>query len=451
MINQTFIRRFLFSFITIILSLISFQSARAAVAPEENHYETKETMTGRYSDVMKDEVNMDPKFYSYYKKCKNMVRDPRVLTMLDTLYQRAEKAGDKRTMAAALTQKAMHFYYTRGNQDSLRKYTRDVQKFSYENELPVYYYWIWMKYAENYVNKRQYSLATVELDAMEKEAREENCIEGIIDSYLVMARIYYLKKNYDMAVDMQQKAIDMVLSNEENYKFFMSEYYSNMGAYLTADERYAEAKKALEKGESLARTEHQRVLNLHHRASLYEAIKDKQKLEETIERIRQTNDSQTDRTLTLSQLKLADLNQDHTQMANLLEYAHGNQYIDEDLYLVQMAKALSHLPGKEREAINFYDRYVDFTDSLNLSDMEGRLEQFSTILKLQNNAIEKKQVEMNMETEKNKSLMICLGACVVLAIFLIVLLFRQMNRRTTALRNQEDFKAEADNNIEKEL
>lgn len=451
MINQTYIRRFLFSFIAITVSLISIQSARAASAPEENQTHAKETLTGSYSNVIKDEVNMDPKFYSYYKKCKNMVRDPRVLPMLDTLYQRAEKAGDKRTMAAAMSQKAMHYYYTRGNQDSLRKYTREVQKFSYENDLPIYYYWIWMKYAENFVNQRQYTLATVELDALEKEAREENCIEGIIDSYLVMARIYYLKKNYDMAVDMQQKAIDMVLSNEDNYKFFMSEYYSNMGAYLTANEKYAEAKKALEKGESLARTEHQRVLNLHHWGSLYENIKDKQKLEETIERIRQTNDYQTDRTLTLSLLKLADLNRNYSQIAELLEYAHGKRYIDQDLYLLQMAKALSHLPGKERESINFYDRYIDFTDSLNLSDMEGRLEQFSTVLNLQNNAIEKKQVEMNMEAEKNKSLMICLGACVALAIFLLVLLFRQMNRRAAALKNQEEFKAEADNDIEKEL
>ena len=151
---------------------------------------------------------MDSTLYSYYQKCEKAAKTPQILTMADTLFHMAEKLGDKRTQAAALCHKANYFYYAQESQDSLRKYVKEVQSFAKATKQPKYYYWIWQRYVENYIKRRQFNLALLELEAMQKEALSEDYKLGLISCYKLMALIYNSKNNTSLAFQYQKEALD---------------------------------------------------------------------------------------------------------------------------------------------------------------------------------------------------------------------------------------------------
>lgn len=428
----------LISFISaLILIIIPLQTVSAQNASADKNSDIVPPVAApspKEASVTTDMVDMKPEFYKEYKKCIDHIREPQVLNMLDELNKKAVKANDKLTQVCVLCQKAMHYYFTEASHDSLREATKRVQKFAYENKMPRYYFWIWMRYAEYYVKMRQYNLALIELDAMEKEARELDCPEGIIDAYRVMARIYYIKKNHALAKELLQKAINMVLEYKDAERFDLSDMYSRLAAYQIENKEYFAARQSLDKAAAEVRTSHQRLMMLKQWASLYMALKDKEKLKETLAQIRKIDDYQTEYVLTHTELDLASLQKDYALLERLLPVMREKRYIAEDDYLRKMAETLSNIPGKEKESLEFYKRYTVFCDSLNLNESNGRVEEFSAILNVQKSVLDNKQVEVNMEAEKTKSLLICLSGCAVLVLILLIILYLQMKRSASLAR-----------------
>ena len=58
--------------------------------------------------------------------------------------------------------------------DSLRYYSEEVKHFARQTGQPKYYYWIWGRYIEGYIIKKQFNLALLELKTMQEEATKEN-------------------------------------------------------------------------------------------------------------------------------------------------------------------------------------------------------------------------------------------------------------------------------------
>ena len=157
-----------------------------------------------------NQFNMDSTLFVYYQRCERISRTPGILQAADTLFRMAEKLGDKRTQAAALCHKASYFYFCGMDMDSLRYYSEEVKRFARQTGQPKYYYWIWGRYIEGFIIKKQFNLALLELKAMQEEAIKENYMPGLISCYKSMRNVYSLKNNVQLAYEYQKKVVELI-------------------------------------------------------------------------------------------------------------------------------------------------------------------------------------------------------------------------------------------------
>lgn len=370
-----------------------------------------------------DSVDMDPALYQYYKKCNRELRNPKVLRMLDTLYTRAGKLDDRRTQAAALCQKAMHYYYTNGNHDSLRMHTLAVQKFAKETGQSRYYYWIWMRYADDYIRRYQYNLALLELQAMRKEATESHDYEGIADSYKAMARLYHTKGNHAMGSDLMKKAIELIESGKVD-GYNRSNTYLRMANFLIEDGKPEEGRKWIEKARHYLRSDAHKVTYYNLLCRYGSATGNRKIMTDAIAELEKIDDRRKDDTMDRNLYSLAMLDKNYAKALLINDTMIGKGIVDEKEHLLNRARIYARMPGRERESIESYERYVTLADSIDRLESKGSLEEFTTILNLSKANIEKKDMEIKLTNDKYKAMMICLLGCAVLVAIMFVIMFR---------------------------
>lgn len=128
--------------------------------------------------------------------------------MSDTLRQYAVKSGLKKGETVALFYKQRHYIATR-NLDSILFYTDVIRKFCRDNRQKNYYYLAWRYLANYYIQEGYFNLALKEIQDMPKEATKDEYIQGVIESYGMLARLYYDQKLYDKAIENMELALAM--------------------------------------------------------------------------------------------------------------------------------------------------------------------------------------------------------------------------------------------------
>lgn len=388
-------------------------------------------------DSKSDDVDMNPELYEYLKKCQHNQDNPKIMLMLDTLYTKADKLGDRRTQAAALCEKAIHFINcppTAANHDSVDKYTNIVKEFARETNQDRYYYWIWMRYAEYFLKHRQYNLALYELKSMEKEAEEQVNKDGIISAYKVLARIYSQKKNPLKAIEMQEKVIKISESMPESEKDFnISSSYSRLATYQLEAGKYEDARKNIEKGMKLARTDNQRAQALHQWVQYYYFTGDREKMQQAFDQLTALEHSAGMSEISCRYyIALAD--KQYGRAIELENKMFECAYEGPETHYIRMSELLEKIPGREKEALAYYKKYAQYTDSLNVAESNTNLEDITTIMRIQEIELDKKEMALKLETDKNKSLIAIVAAVSLLAIVLLFILHRVLRGRKIRLR-----------------
>lgn len=376
------------------------------------------------------EADMDPKLYSYLMECRRFPDNPRIMERYDTLYDMAGKLGDTRAQAVALCEKAIHFYNfkdTPANRDSLQKYVDIVKKFAKETDQPKYYYWIGMRHAEYFLKNREFQHSLVMLDKMLHEAMAENYQKGVADVYKVIARAYFERKNYQLAEENQRQALKIVTQlGDEDYN--LSNAYGRLAAFQMAQRKFDEAKISLQRADSTAKNDRQLADNAGQWVRYYKHENNIGKMREMYETQKRLAPENIN-SIKVSELSISDMTGDYKRSLELIEelYAAG-KHSRED-YLRGLAQTYAQMGGHDKEALGYYASYVACRDSLFDQDASRTVEEFNALLNVRDKEMEQKEMELRMQNDKNKSLLIITGACAILVIVMLILLLRTLHNR----------------------
>ena len=402
-------------------------------------------------------INMDSTLFSYYQKCEKAIKTPQILTMTDTLFRMAGKIGDKRTQAAALCHKANYFYYTLGSQDSLRKYVKQVQSFAKTTKQPKYYYWIWQRYVDNYIKRRQFNLALLELEAMQKEAIKEDYKQGLISCYKLMARIYYTKSNMRLAYEYQKKALDLSQQyNTDEEDFNISNIYSNLASFLLGMQKPDEAYTYIQKAIETARRPSQTYMAKYNEIVFWQQQGNKNRILQNIREMEELNIPERINTIKEAWYIFYKETGEYEKANQILDLLQKDSYFDIQSFFIKKAHILKHISGKEKEAIYYYDQYQLYTDSITTADAQISLEEFATILDVTRLNAENAELELAVNKQK---LYVVYGFLIGLGIFIIVMsiftfkvvkLNKKLQRSQKNLQKQNQALIEADQIITKE-
>ncbi len=398
------------------------------------------------------DFNMDSTLYSYYQKCEKAAKTPKILTMADTLFHMAEKLGDKRTQAAALCHKANYFYYTQESQDSLRKYVKEVQSFAKATKQPKYYYWIWQRYVENYIKRRQFNLALLELEAMQKEALSEDYKLGLISCYKLMALIYNSKNNTSLAFQYQKEALDLSeqYSSEEE-DFNRSNIYATLVCFLLDMENLEDAYFYLQKAFQTAKTSNQLFVAKYYETMYWRRKKDTRRMLQNIHELEALNIPARINTIREAWSQYYREIGEYEKANKMLDSLQKEKYFNTQEFLQKKTLTLKHIPGKERETIFYYDQYQNYIDSISKADAQISLEEFATIMDVTRLNAENTELELAVNKQR---LYVVYGFLVGLGIFILAMSFftlKVVKLNKSLRRSKEDLQKRNQALIEADL
>lgn len=382
-----------------------------------------------------NQFNMDSTLFVYYQRCERISRTPGILQAADTLFRMAEKLGDKRTQAAALCHKASYFYFCGMDMDSLRYYSEEVKRFARQTGQPKYYYWIWGRYIEGYIIKKQFNLALLELKAMQEEATKENYMPGLISCYKSMRNVYSLKNNVQLAYEYQKKVVELI----EQYDiedFNLSLIYATLAHDIINLDKTEEAKPILEKAYAAVKRPSQELLVMKNDAFYWWRKGNARQVEQLIRKAEALNLPDMGNDLCDIKTYYYWLTGEYSKIVELYESSYDKSRVDQLRFLKVKAEALQMVPGREKEANEQYSLYIQLRDSLERRDAQVSLEEFATIMDVSRLNKENSELELAMSRHKLHTTYVSLIGLGIFILVMCVFTFKlwRLNRR---LRHSE--------------
>ena len=382
-----------------------------------------------------NQFNMDSTLFVYYQRCERISRTPGILQAADTLFRMAEKLGDKRTQAAALCHKASYFYFCGMDMDSLRYYSEEVKRFARQTGQPKYYYWIWGRYIEGYIIKKQFNLALLELKAMQEEATKENYMPGLISCYKSMRNVYSLKNNVQLAYEYQKKVVELI----EQYDiedFNLSLIYATLAHDMINLNKTEEAKPILEKAYAAVKRPSQELLVMKNDAFYWWRKGNARQVEQLIRKAEALNLPDMGNDLCDIKTYYYWLTGEYSKIVELYESSYDKSRVDQLRFLKVKSEALQMVPGREKEANEQYSLYIQLRDSLERRDAQVSLEEFATIMDVSRLNKENSELELAMSRHKLHTTYVSLIGLGIFILVMCVFTFKlwRLNRR---LRHSE--------------
>lgn len=382
-----------------------------------------------------NQFNMDSTLFVYYQRCERISRTPGILQAADTLFRMAEKLGDKRTQAAALCHKASYFYFCGMDMDSLRYYSEEVKRFARQTGQPKYYYWIWGRYIEGYIIKKQFNLALLELKAMQEEATKENYMPGLISCYKSMRNVYSLKNNVQLAYEYQKKVVELI----EQYDiedFNLSLIYATLAHDMINLNTTEEVKPILEKAYAAVKRPSQELLVMKNDAFYWWRKGNARQVEQLIRKAEALNLPDMGNDLCDIKTYYYWLTGEYSKIVELYESSYDKSRVDQLRFLKVKAEALQMVPGREKEANEQYSLYIQLRDSLERRDAQVSLEEFATIMDVSRLNKENSELELAMSRHKLHTTYVSLIGLGIFILVMCVFTFKlwRLNRR---LRHSE--------------
>ena len=382
-----------------------------------------------------NQFNMDSTLFVYYQRCERISRTPGILQAADTLFRMAEKLGDKRTQAAALCHKASYFYFCGMDMDSLRYYSEEVKHFARQTGQPKYYYWIWGRYIEGYIIKKQFNLALLELKTMQEEATKENYMPGLISCYKSMRNVYSLKNNVQLAYEYQKKVVELI----EQYDiedFNLSLIYATLAHDMINLNKTEEAKPILEKAYVAVKRPSQEFSVMKSDAFYWWKKGNARQVEQLIRKAEALNLPDMGNDLCDIKTYYYWLTGEYSKIVELYESSYDKSRVDQMRFLKVKAEALQMVPGREKEANEQYSLYIQLRDSLERRDAQVSLEEFATIMDVSRLNKENSELELAMSRHKLHTTYVSLIGLGIFILVMCVFTFKlwRLNRR---LRHSE--------------
>lgn len=382
-----------------------------------------------------NQFNMDSTLFVYYQRCERISRTPGILQAADTLFRMAEKLGDKRTQAAALCHKASYFYFCGMDMDSLRYYSEEVKRFARQTGQPKYYYWIWGRYIEGFIIKKQFNLALLELKAMQEEAIKENYMPGLISCYKSMRNVYSLKNNVQLAYEYQKKVVELI----EQYDiedFNLSLIYATLAHDMINLNKTEEVKPILEKAYAAVKRPSQELLVMKNDAFYWWRKVNARQVEQLIRKAEALNLPDMGNDLCDIKTYYYWLTGEYSKIVELYESSYDKSRVDQLRFLKVKAEALQMVPGREKEANEQYSLYIQLRDSLERRDAQVSLEEFATIMDVSRLNKENSELELAMSRHKLHTTYVSLIGLGIFILVMCVFTFKlwRLNRR---LRHSE--------------
>ncbi|WP_288325279.1 HAMP domain-containing sensor histidine kinase [uncultured Phocaeicola sp.] len=382
-----------------------------------------------------NQFNMDSTLFVYYQRCERISRTPGILQAADTLFRMAEKLGDKRTQAAALCHKASYFYFCGMDMDSLRYYSEEVKHFARQTGQPKYYYWIWGRYIEGYIIKKQFNLALLELKTMQEEATKENYMPGLISCYKSMRNVYSLKNNVQLAYEYQKKVVELI----EQYDiedFNLSLIYATLAHDMINLNKTEEAKPILEKAYVAVKRPSQEFSVMKSDAFYWWKKGNARQVEQLIRKAEALNLPDMGNDLCDIKTYYYWLTGEYSKIVELYESSYDKSRVDQLRFLKVKAEALQMVPGREKEANEQYSLYIQLRDSLERRDAQVSLEEFATIMDVSRLNKENSELELAMSRHKLHTTYVSLIGLGIFILVMCVFTFKlwRLNRR---LRHSE--------------
>lgn len=149
----------------------------------------------------------------YYRLCKSRVNTPEGPAMCDTLFRRAQAAGNVRMQAIALCVRLDHFYF-RNERDSIVAGVQRVQEFCRnhpQDDLDYFYYFTWSsRLITFYIKQNQPNTALYETRRMLEEAEKDDYPLGIASCYRMLANLYQMQGAPRLAYENFRRQIDVL-------------------------------------------------------------------------------------------------------------------------------------------------------------------------------------------------------------------------------------------------
>lgn len=360
------------------------------------------TLWGQQKNVA-EQYDVDSTLYKYYLQCKAEVGSPVVMQKADTLFQMAGKLKDTRMQAVALCTKLDYHYFQGVNRDSISYYVDVVKNFAKETNQPKYYYFAWSKrFINYYIKKRQLNMALYEANKMMKDAEQEEYPAGIANGYNILSSIYQTKGLYKLAAEAREKEIEIILKyNIDTYNLCST--YSMLGYLYAVLEETDKAEKYLKLAEEHLYS-HVQEFHLHLRyAEYYLSLKDYPKAKESLDKVKHLIDTQkeVERVAIDYYLKLKKyytLTRQFDKALYVREYI-TKHYPNIDIRLEQMAEdafLFSQL-GHSSKAIEYYQTYIQYMDSLYKVNEDIAAGEFAAMLGVERLNTEKIELQQEMQ------------------------------------------------------
>lgn len=182
---------------------------------------------------------IDNQLYTYYQRCNSIIKNPKVMLMADTLFQRAAQKGDVKAQCLAKNLKADHYYFT-DNIRALLAEHKEVADFARNTPYKQYIFGSWNRIITYYLRNREYETALQELKKYQDEAIRLNEPYGIGQSYVRMGDVYFQQEMSNIAIKQYMQAADYYKSvgkeNELYHPYYtIGNCYTNLSEYDKAE------------------------------------------------------------------------------------------------------------------------------------------------------------------------------------------------------------------------
>lgn len=352
----------------------------------------------------------DSTVVAYYKRCRANIDSPIVLSMCDTLLQKAKEKGNVHMQIISACLK-LDYYYYKNDEENILKHVEAVKKVCRKHHELKYYYFAWgSRLITYYIKQHKVNVAIYEAKKMLQDAQNNDYYPGMAECYTVMAKIYVTQSNPQLAYENFRKAISII----EQYhlpEINLPTNYASLAQSALDLKLLDKAEEALEKALPLAEAsspyqlytvKKAYVLFYLAKGNTLKAWKYIQDVEEMFRK---------DKNLSVYIIGLYYMK---------TEYYRTTRQYDKALAMVhQIANDSTPLRSKymdysltlklgdiywdmneKLKAAEYYRDYIAATDSIRTKEIQNSATEFSSILEVEQLTNEKNELQLSVQKEQ---------------------------------------------------
>lgn len=386
---------------------------------------------------------------SYYKTfTKTEISDPIILLKADTVYMLAERENNKSMMAVGLLYKMKHFRAV-NNMDSILYYEQYIKDFCKKTGQKNHYYFAWRALIYHYMGLHYYNLALEELKDMPIEATKDNYIQGVIESYYMLAQLYMARGLDDRALENMEKAINMTIEYKYNDHNLSNKYLVLTTLYIRQKE-YKKAEEALKIGLVNCKTNEMISSIYRGYTKLYLDLKDPVKAKESLDLAQHYRVASSLDEGSFSSLKAQYyiLIKDYKKALEYYEELKQFRKYDSD-DLKEIAFCYRML-GRNVEAYNIMNQVVDYIEADYQEIIRQQMAEQLASIELESTNAEKEKLESRLDVIDLRYTKILVYVLLFISVVFIILSLwlLRLNRK---LKESESVRTAFLNNISHEI